>query len=284
MTLVGRPADGGRPQNRSPRQAQACPGRQPPHRAGGKTAAYQAGDHGGPDHDRCGRKTGRFKEAISHRGYDDRGRDKACGDVLSDGRGHRIRHSLAGNSQFASPTELKESRGPGSACARADRLARTRLVRIGASAGDEYLPQIPTSGTSAASSEYIPDSSRFKSGSSRASSRTGSHTPPAAGRESRTREAQQPAKKRKASKPREAATLVGTRWGRRGRPGQHPAQPPRAPDDRRGDRGSARDDAQPPPRGRVGEGRRTASAGARAGDHGTANPEGEIVASPDQVT
>ena len=62
---------------------------------------------------------------------------------------------------------------------------------FGASAGDEYLPQIPTSGTSAASSEYIPDNPRFKSGSSRASSRTGSHTLPAAGSGEQTREAQQ---------------------------------------------------------------------------------------------
>jgi hypothetical protein len=156
---------------------------------------------------------------------------------------------------------------------------------FGVSAGDEYLPQIPTSGTSAASSEYIPDYPRLKSGSSRASSRTGSHTPPAAGSGEQTREAQQPAKKRKASKPREAATLVSDQGGGGGDGSGSILLSPlvllmigaviaaalgMTLSRRRGEE-SETEGEQP----QQGPGRETT---------GPRTPEGEIVASPDQVT
>jgi hypothetical protein len=82
-----------------------------------------------------------------------------------------------------------------------------------ASAVDEYLPKIPQSGARSAGSEFGVDSPGFKSGSSKASSRIGSHTLPAAGSGEQTRQAQKPAKKRKASKPREAAALASDRGG-----------------------------------------------------------------------
>ena len=97
-------------------------------------------------------------------------------------------------------------------------LALTASLALGssayaASAGDEYVPKVPGFGASSASSEYGIDSPRFKSRSSRASSRTENQTLPAAGSGEQIRQAQKPAKKRKASKRRVAATLASDQGG-----------------------------------------------------------------------
>ena len=159
---------------------------------------------------------------------------------------------------------------------------------FGVSAGDEYLPQIPTSGTSAASSEYFPDSPPgVKSASSRSSSSAGRHRFPATGSEQQSGQADKPAKESKASKPREAAILASdTHGGGGGGDGSGSillsplvllmigaviaAALGMTLNRRRGEE-SEREGEQP----QQGPGRETT---------GPRTPEGEIVAGPDQVT
>ena len=92
-----------------------------------------------------------------------------------------------------------------------------------ASAGDEYLPKLPSAGASSYDSEYGVDKSALKSGLSKASSRTGSDTLPPAADESgqaesgqAARDAQRPIKtknNRKASKRPEAVALTSDQNG-----------------------------------------------------------------------
>lgn len=75
-----------------------------------------------------------------------------------------------------------------------------------ASAGEEYLPKLPSAGASSAGSEYWPDKPALRPGISNDSRRTtGSHTVRAATSPQQAPEADNPAKKRKASKQRKAS-------------------------------------------------------------------------------
>jgi hypothetical protein len=159
---------------------------------------------------------------------------------------------------------------------------------FGVSAGDEYLPQIPTSGTSAADSEYVPDSPLgVKSGSSRSSSSAGHERFPATGSEQQSGQADKPAKESKTSKRRSAAILASaTNGGGGGGDGSGSillsplvllmigaviaAALGMTLSRGRGDQSDGEDE-----HGRQGPQRETT---------GARTPEGEIVAGPDQVS
>ena len=93
---------------------------------------------------------------------------------------------------------------------------------FGASAGEEYLPKLPTAGASSSGNEYGVDKPALRLGLSKAASRTGSDTLPPAAAESgqaasgqAARDAQQPTKtkNRKASKRSEAVALTSDQNG-----------------------------------------------------------------------
>jgi hypothetical protein len=94
---------------------------------------------------------------------------------------------------------------------------------FGASAGEEYLPKLPTAGASSSGNEYGVDKPALRLGLSQAASRTGSDSlPPAAAEGGQAasgqaaRDAQQPTKtknNRKASKRPEAVALTSDQNG-----------------------------------------------------------------------
>jgi hypothetical protein len=119
-----------------------------------------------------------------------------------------LRHRLI------SMTNLRALAAPALALAASLLFASSAL---GASAGDEYLPQIPTSGSGAGAAvdQYFPDGrSAVNSGSSESSSNAGGqHARSGSGSAQQAGKAEKPAKQRKASKRRQAAVLASDNNG-----------------------------------------------------------------------
>ena len=150
--------------------------------------------------------------------------------MLSENRGHRDSDTVWRAYSYLAPrTELNdESRDFGNAGAGADRSLALASPAFGASAGEEYLPKLPSAGASSVDNIYGVDKPALKVGLSKASSRTGRDTlPPAAAEIGRAESAQaesgqaspdarQPTKTkndRKASKRPEAVALTSGQNG-----------------------------------------------------------------------
>ena len=130
-----------------------------------------------------------------------------------------FRHSLAGKSvpcAFIEPSdELRAAWTWRSALTASLALASSAF---GASAGEEYLPKLPSAGASSSGSEYGADKTALRPGFSKDASRTGSDTLPTAVAESGQAASgqaarEQAAKRRRSSGRVEAARGRGARLG-----------------------------------------------------------------------